>query len=112
MLMLMLIVTGCAVDADPAVTTSQSDLTCGSFCDPGDPMDQASELEFARTWGGHAFPDSTVVGASCANIAVRDDDPPDYECVEHQISTANPCGPIAVSCYRQQCHYQLIDRCH
>ncbi|HEX3476567.1 MAG TPA: hypothetical protein VHT91_16190 [Kofleriaceae bacterium] len=108
---LMLIVTGCAVDGDPDTSMSESNLNCGSFCDPGDPMDVNAALDAVTRYGGWAFPGSTLVAPpTCANLG--SDQAPDYECIEQRSASANPCGPVVLSCYRSKCHYQLIDDCH
>lgn len=101
---------GCLIDGDPATSMSQSNLDCGSFCDPADPMDANDAVDAIVRYGSWAFPGSTLVAPpTCANLG--SDQVPDFECIEQRITAANPCGPVVLSCYRGRCHYELLDDC-
>lgn len=105
---LPLAITACAVE--PATDELAADLDCGGFCDPGDPSSEPFMLERTIRYGGWAFPGSNQIDSSCANLGT--DDAPQWDCVVSLVTTANPCGPVAVECYRSRCHVQLLDYCH
>lgn len=104
---LPLALAACALE--PATEERAADLDCGSFCDPAD-LDEAQQLELTIRYGGWAFPDSTIYDQSCANLGTNDQ--PRWDCVVSLITTANPCGPVAVECFRSRCNVKALDYCH
>lgn len=103
---------GCAteLDGDPETATSQSNMLCGSFCDPADPMDVAAALDLVGLYIGATFPNSRAVAPpTCANLGNARE--VDYECIQQIFIRQSACGPVAVSCYRYHCDYKILNYC-
>lgn len=105
------LMTGCATEPDPATSTAASDLDCGSFCDPGDPINLLGELDLVSTYIGATFRGSVIVDAP-ACVSLGTDQAPEFECSQQIYIAQNPCGPVAVYCHRSHCSYQLLNYCH
>lgn len=109
--LLLVLLAGCMASG-PDTSTEQDGLICDPFCDPGD-YDYTRTLEGAYDFGLANFPDAVAVNQSCADIGVS---VPEWDCVVSLVTTANPCGTIAVECIenknRPRCNWKALDYCH
>lgn len=104
----LLALTACAVD--PVMSTAEDALNCGSFCDPEN-WDEPQTLDFTFRAGRSMFPDSVVYGQpTCVDLGTAGH--PHWACTVSIITTANPCGTIAVQCAGSRCNWQALDGCH
>lgn len=98
--------------AEPAEPTAEDEAAvyCGDFCDPFD-YDRPMMLELTQSYGHAMFPDATQYGpGDCADLGTADH--PEWDCVVSLVTTANPCGTVAVECFRSRCNWQPLDGCH